>query len=166
MKKNADYWIKVLKLQTHPEGGYYKEIYRSSEVIPKTGLPARYSKERCFFTSIYYLLRSCDKSSLHHLKSEEIWHFFAGSSLTIFIISPDGELQRFKLGKNIEKKEILQVAVPANHWFGALVNRKASYTLIGCTVAPGFDFEDFELADGANLVRKYPAHKEIIKILT
>ncbi|MDD5456189.1 MAG: cupin domain-containing protein [Candidatus Margulisbacteria bacterium] len=166
MKKDASYWIKALKLQTHPEGGFYKETYRSREVIPKTGLPARYNKERCFFTSIYYLLRSRDKSCLHRLKSEEIWHFFAGRSLTISMISPAGELQRVKLGRNLEKKETLQVVVPANHWFGATVDHKSSYTLIGCTVAPGFDFEDFELAKKEQLRKEYPELQKIIETLT
>lgn len=166
MKANAAYWIGKLNLLKHPEGGYYKEVYRSSETITHLSLPLRFKGNRCFSTSIYFLLESDDFSAFHRIQSEEIWHFYKGCSLTIYIISEDGILTRIQLGDNPAKGEEFQVVVPHNTWFAAQVNVKKSFSLVGCTVAPGFDFDDFELADYKMLCNKYPQHTKLIKIMT
>jgi uncharacterized protein len=163
--RSEEYWINHLKLQAHPEGGFYRETYRSKEIIPSTGLPARFSAARCFSTAIYFLLRSEDKSLFHRIKSDEIWHFHQGSALNIYTLL-DGELNVLKLGADLEKGESLQVVVPANCWFGAKVASPNTYTLSSCTVAPGFDFIDFEFAQKEELTREFSRFDEIIKELT
>jgi len=162
---HADYWIKNLKLLPHPEGGFYRETYRSAENILPPGLPERFVGTRSFSTAIYFLLRSEDRSLFHRIKSDELWHYHAGSSLSITILDDRG-LTIHKLGPELEKGESLQVVIPAGCWFGAQVDQENSYTLSGCTVAPGFDFQDFELADRATLLKTFAAHQYIIEQLT
>lgn len=160
----AKYWIDNLNLQPHPEGGFYKETYRSEEILADN-LPSRFQGPRNISTAIYFLLRSADKSLFHRIKSDELWHFHAGGTLNIYVLSHLG-LITHKLGSNLAEGDVLQVAIPANYWFGATVLEKESYTLSSCTVAPGFDFQDFELAEQANLLREFPIHQEIIMKLT
>jgi uncharacterized protein len=164
--KRADYWIKTLRLIPHPEGGFFRETYRAAETIPTSALPRRYAGRRSFSTAILFLLRSGKVSRLHRLKSDELWHFHAGSRLTIHVISPTGHYTAVRLGRDPEHGEGLQALVKAGHWFGATVDRPSSYALIGCTVAPGFDFADFELADRGMLTARYPRHRGIIARLT
>jgi uncharacterized protein len=163
--KNAEYWVKNLQLSPHPEGGYYKETYRSSEKIEKDSLPKRFTGSRNFSTAIYFLLRSGDRSVFHRIKSDELWHFYAGSVLEIFVLS-DRKFNVFKLGSNVELGESLQVTIPAGSWFGAKVSDPDTYTLAGCTVAPGFNFEDFEIASRERLIKEFPNEKGIIFALT
>lgn len=162
---SASHWIDLLHLTPHPEGGFYKETYRAKEQIPASGLPDRFSAPRSFSTAIYFLLRSQDRSRFHRIKSDEIWHFHSGTVLEIFVLI-DGKLSVMRLGDDILRGESLQVVVPANCWFGAKVAQPGSYTLAGCTVAPGFDFNDFEMADREYLLREFPDQHEIIKLLT
>jgi uncharacterized protein len=161
----ADYWIKHLSLSQHPEGGYYRETYRSSESVIGSALPARFRGQRNHSTTIYFLLPSDNRSLFHRIKSDEIWYYHAGSSLTIYVLDQRG-ITQYRLGANIEKGESLQAIIPANSWFGALVNEKASYTLSSCSVSPGFDFHDFELAERSTLLQNFPNEKEIIEQLT
>ena len=163
--KDADYWIKTLGLIKHTEGGYYREVYRSREIIPHNALPTRYNGERSFSTSIYFLLRGNETSRLHRLKSDELWHFYAGSPLTIHVIDLYGKHSTTKLGSDFEKGEIFQSTIEKGCWFGAIVNDPSSYSLLGCTVAPGFEFDDFELGHRDGLIRLYPEHKQIIEML-
>lgn len=163
--KSAAYWIDHLKLLPHPEGGFYKETYRAAEQIARTGLPSRFNGMRSFSTAIYFLLRSQDRSAFHRIQSDELWHFHAGTSASIYILNENG-LTVHAVGDTIEKGESLQVVIPAGCWFGAKVNHADSYTLAGCTVAPGFDFADFELAKRDALLKTFPAHQHIIEILT
>ena len=163
--KSAEYWIEKLGLLAHPEGGFYKETYRSSESVPKEGLPARFEGRRNFSTSIFFLLRSEDRSLFHRIKSDELWHFHKGSSLTLYVIH-EGKLSLKKLGGNPDEGESLQVIIPANSWFGAIVNSPGSFVLAGCTVSPGFDFQDFEMARRAELLSAYPDHRNEINKLT
>lgn len=163
--KSASYWIEKLALQPHPEGGFYKENYRATEVIPVQGLPSRFQGERSFSTSIYFLLRSQDISAFHRIQSDELWHYHAGSSLSIYVMGEHG-VSVHVLGMDMEKGESLHVVIPANCWFGAKVNTPDGYVLSGCTVAPGFDFADFELASRDELLRTYPQHKSVIEMLT
>lgn len=164
--RNAIRWIKQLRLQPHPEGGYYRETYRSPKVIPANNLPGRYSGKRALATAIYFLLRANQFSAFHRLKSDEIWHFYAGSSLSIYIIAKEGKLLVIRMGLNTENKEKPQLIIPADTWFAAELNHKKSYALIGCTVAPGFDFADFEMASRKKLCRVFPRHRALIIKLT
>lgn len=165
--KKATYWIEKLDLQKHPEGGWFKETYRSSETIDGNSLPDRYSSNRAFSTCIYYLLEGNDQSVFHRLKSDEFWHFYTGtSSIKLSIISPEGELTQHLLGANPDYKEVFQILIPNNHWFAAELTNKEAYSLIGCTVAPGFEFNDFEMGNRNELTKLFPQHQELITHLT
>jgi len=166
MNKKAKEYIKKLQLKPHPEGGYYKELYRAGELILPNHLPTRFKSSRTFSTSIYFLLEGKQISTFHRLKADELWHFYDGSTLIIYIIDESGELRKLKLGSNVEDGEMFQVQIKNNNWFGAELLDKSSYALIGCTVSPGFEFEDFELGDKIELSKKYPEHKNIILKLT
>ena len=163
--QNAEHWIEKLQLAPHPEGGFFRETYRSAEQVSSSHLPGRFSGSRNFSTSIYFLLRVQDRSLFHRIKSDELWHYHAGSSLSIYVLQ-ENDLQIFKLGNDPDKNESLQITIPANHWFGAMVNPAADFTLAGCTVAPGFDFQDFEMATRGELLKTFPMHHDIITKLT
>ncbi|RYD83083.1 MAG: cupin domain-containing protein [Sphingobacteriales bacterium] len=164
--KDAQFWVSNLKLEPHPEGGYFKETYRSAEIIPKNALPNRFFGERNFSTSIYFLLEGSQFSALHRIESDEVWHFYDGTALSIFVIYGDGNLQEITLGNNPENGEVLQAVVPHGAWFGSRVKDKTGFALVGCTVAPGFDFEDFEMAERKALLEQFPQHSDIIHQLT
>ena len=165
--RTAEQWIKDLKMEPLPEeGGWYKEVYRSNEYIPKNCLPNRFSGKRSFSTSIYYLLKSSEFSAFHRIKQDEIWHFYEGSSLTIHIIDPEGNFTQTKLGRYFDQGERMQITISKGWLFAATVNHPDSYSLIGCTVAPGFEFEDFEAPSRNQLSELYPNHKELIQKLT
>jgi hypothetical protein len=163
---NSKNWIEKLQLISHPEGGYYSEIYRSEGIIPQVSLPFRYNGGRVYSTTIYYLLETGDFSSLHRLDSDEQWFHLDGSALIIHSIDPDGKYEKHPVGKNIEKGESLFAVIPHGSWFGATVDDPNTFALVGCVVAPGFDFEDFELAKRDELIEQFPQHSEIFKQLT
>jgi predicted cupin superfamily sugar epimerase len=163
---SAQFWINRLGLTRHPEGGFFKEVYRSGEVISKKGLPERYTSFRPFSTSIYFLLESHDFSAFHRLKSDEVWHFYLGSPLTLYILKPTGDLSLVVLGDDPEKGHQLQFTVGMGCWFAAKVNEPGTYSLLGCAVSPGFDFEDFELGHRDDLIRKFPKHQKLIEGLS
>lgn len=162
----ADLYIEKLKLALHPEGGYFREIYRSSESVEKNWLPGRYEGNRSFSTSIYFLLKREQKSLLHKLKSDEIWHFYDGNAVRIYVIDNTGKLSERLLGRDVNKGESFQLAINKGQWFCAEVINKNSFALFGCTVAPGFDFSDFELGNRKDLLQFYPEHGELIKKFT
>ncbi|MBF5005105.1 cupin domain-containing protein [Diaphorobacter caeni] len=157
--------IEQLGLVRHPEGGWYRETYRASEMLASPALPARFSGDRSLSTAIYFLLSDSDISSLHRIKADEVWHFYAGSALNVHCIFPDGVHRVFKLGPNIAAGEQFQAVVPAGCWFGAEL-AESGFALVGCTVAPGFDFADFELGQAKQLCNRYPQHKAMISRLT
>ncbi|MCW5910218.1 MAG: cupin domain-containing protein [Cyclobacteriaceae bacterium] len=163
--KPVDYWVHQLGLFPHPEGGFYKEVYRAVEKIPAGALSKQFTAERSISTSIYYLLRSQDRSAFHRIKSDEIWHFYAGTTVLIYVLNDPG-LSVLRLGADPERGDSLQVVIRANQWFGAVIEQSGSYALCGCTVAPGFDFADFEMANREELLRTYAEHAEIIHRLT
>ena len=142
-------WIESLQLAKHPEGGYYRETYRSQATVG----------DRSVSTAIYFLLPATEVSVFHRIKSDELWHFYAGHPLTIHCIAPDGPYSAITLGATNP-----QSVVPAGCWFGATV--ESDYALVGCTVAPGFDFRDFEMAERATLLATYPQYRPIIERLT
>ena len=158
--------VEKLNLLPHPEGGYYKEVYRSDEQIKSESLPNRFGGNRNFCTSIYFLLEGEDKSHFHKIKSDEIWHFYSGTTIILHLIDSEGIHKCVKVGNNIEKDEMPQGVVPYGVWFAAEVEDKTSFALVGCTVSPGFDFNDFELAERENLLRMFPNHSEVIRRFT
>jgi predicted cupin superfamily sugar epimerase len=180
-EEEAAYWIQRLNLSKHPEGGYYRETYRDDRII-ELDIQKRKEQEnkdgkfksssstsaRSISSTIYYLLDGGQISALHRLRSaDEIWHFYAGSSLTIYILEEGSKkLGEFRLGNNIQDGDMFQLIVRRGSWFGATVNDPSSYSLVGCTVSPAFDFEDFELGQRENLVEMYPEYKLIIEKLT
>ena len=163
---SAKQWIDWLRLVRHPEGGYYRETYRSSEVVAAAGLPPRFGGDRAFSTAIYFLLEGKDFSALHRIKQDEVWHFHDGAALAIHVIEPSGSYSRIVLGRHFEAGETPQAVVKAGCYFGASVCDPRSYALVGCTVAPGFEFADFELPGREELCRLYPQHRELISQLT
>jgi len=163
---SADDYIRDLGLQPHPEGGWFRETYRAAEAIPGSGLPERFGAERSISTAIYFLLKRGNFSAFHRIRSDELWHFYAGQSLVIHIIEPEGHCWAVRLGADTAAGESFQALVPAGCWFAAEVTAGGEFALVGCTVAPGFDFADFELAQRENLIASYPAHRELITRLT
>ena len=166
MARTAAEWIASLGLVPHPEGGFYRETYRAREVIAVEHLPERFGGARACSTAIYFLLPGGEISALHRIKSDEIWHFYAGSALTLTLMHPDGRLEERRLGPDPERDESFQALVPAGCWYGASVDDPHAYALVGGTVAPGFDFADFELADRQTLLTSFPQHRQTILRLT
>lgn len=164
MTGREKYLFEKLKLEIHPEGGMFRETYRSGEFIPREALPGRYSGRRTFSTSIYYLVPEGVKSKFHRLKTDEVWHFYEGSRLSMHVIYPDGDYRKIYLGNNPENDEHFQLMIPMGAWFGAIAEN--GYTLAGCTTAPGFEFDDMEMAGRDDLIKKYPNLKGIIELLT
>jgi len=164
MNPKANYYIKKLQLIKHPEGGYFREVYRAAEMItidaPKKNLKRNVS------TSIYFLLEGSQISKFHRLKSDELWHFYDGSSVKVYVIDEKGKLTEIILGKKTEDGEVFQTVIKKNNWFAAELINKRFYTLIGCTVSPGFDFSDFELANREYLLEIFPTHKNLISKFT
>lgn len=179
--KDATYYVQAFGMQPHPEGGYFAETYRSDEVLPQSALPERFTGDRTFSTAIYFLLESHHFSALHRIKADEVWHFYAGGPLDVFVIDAHGTLSVIRLGRNPERGEVFQAVVPAGCWFGSrpavdsprsgggAASRPAvdsAFSLVGCTVAPGFDFADFEMADREVLLTEFPQHRAMIEQLT
>ena len=158
--------IDTLQLKPHPEGGYFSEIYKSNIKIEKKYLSAEYSGERSLITTIYYLLNGDDFSPFHRLKSDEIWHFYSGSPLLIHIITQDGAYKTITLGNNLERKESPVIIIPRMQWYAAEIKDKNSFTLAGCTVSPGFEFDDHEFAKRNEMLAQYPNHADLINRLS
>jgi predicted cupin superfamily sugar epimerase len=165
--KPASYWIEKYNLMPHPEGGYFTETYRAAEWIGQDALPARFGGPRAYSTGIYFLLEVPHFSAFHRIKSDEMWHFYTGDPLNIFIIHPhSGELEVVKLGSDPEAGAIFQTVVPAGAWFASRPAPGSTYAFVGCRVAPGFDFQDFEMAERDVLINEFPAHETLIEELT
>ncbi len=156
--------VRQLGLMPHPEGGYFRESYRAATAIPAGALDRRYGGDRATSTAIYYLLEAGQRSALHRLRSDEVFHFYAGDPLNIIEIAPDGRLTETLLGADLAAGAIPQHVIPAGAWFGAVPAGR--FSLVGCTVAPGFDFADFELAETAALLAAFPQHAAWIERLT
>lgn len=157
----AQEWIHRLNLIRHPEGGFYHQSFIADEVIRSESLDARQ-----LYTSIYFLLESGDVSRFHRLKSDELWYYHTGSSLTVHTINPDGTYRAAKLGLDIESGQRPQVLIRGGTIFGATVDDASTYSLVGCMVAPGFVFDDFELFERKQLLADYNQHETIIRKLT
>jgi uncharacterized protein len=162
---SAEQLIQQYKLEPHPEGGWYKETYRSLELIAATALPERFSGARAFSTAIYFLLEAGNFSAFHKIKSDECWHFYSGDPLDLYILKQDGNLEVIHLGNDISKQQVFQYVVPANCWFASKPSAESKFSFLGCTVAPGFHFSDFELATADSLASEFPQHKDLIQSL-
>lgn len=158
--------IDQLKLTAHPEGGYYKENYRSLGTIDPNSLWSGAMEERNYSTGIFFLLKEKQFSAFHKIKQDEMWHHYLGDTLLLHIIDPEGNYNKVRIGKNIEKGEYLQYVVLANHWFASEVLDKKKFALCGCTVSPGFDFNDFQMPKRNILIKMFPQHTSIITNLT
>ena len=155
----------TLGLVEHPEGGYYRETYRAAGRLPGAR-GGDHPSGRTFSTAIYYLLRSGQVSRMHRLRSDELFHYYCGAPFVTHVLDPDGRLETLELGPDPERGQVLQARVPAGCWFGSEVPRPDSFALVGCTVAPGFEFADFEMGRRSGLLERYPDHREIIERLT
>jgi uncharacterized protein len=160
--------VNHLNLLPHPEGGYYKETYRSKGVIQQAALESAFTGNRNYATGIYFLLTGTNFSAFHRILQDEMWHFYAGKSLLVHVIDESGQYKCHKVGMNLKLGEQPQLVVPAGCWFASEVDSDSfdDYSLVGCTVAPGFDFDDFELANADQLSGSFPAHRALIKRLT
>ena len=166
MTRSAQTYIEALQLQAHPEGGFFKETYRSAHLIDVPGAPGSAPLRRSVSTGIYFLLEKANFSAFHRIKSDEMWHFYAGQAIEVLELRATGELVRTLLGPDIEHGQHHQYLVRADTWFASRVVDGGAFALVGCTVAPGFDFADFRLAERKTLLASYPQHSDIIHALT
>ncbi len=158
MNPSAAEIVARLELLPHPEGGYFRESYRAAGEIPGLG--------RSHSTAIYYLIEGGDRSKLHRIKSDEIWHFYFGDPIVIAEIDGAGSVTETVLGQDLSEGQLPQHVVPAGRWFGAFLPKGEGYALVGCTVAPGFDFADFEMGKKDELFALYPKARELIDRLS
>lgn len=156
----AEELIDHLKLERHPEGGWYRQSYLAETTVETP------RGKRAASTAIYFLLSGDEFSALHRIQSDEVWHFYAGDTLVVSVLHPDGRHEDLQLGQSLPAGESLQAWVPAGCWFGARLKWPGTYALVGCTVAPGFDFCDFEMGERNALQKAYPQHTELIHRLT
>lgn len=160
MIKTKEEWVRSLDMTAHPEGGWFKETYRSKNEF----IPSEIGKSRNYSTSIVFLLGTDDVSHFHKIKSDELWCYHAGSACVIHTINSDGVVKSVKLGTNIEQGEQLQYVVPAGVIFGS--ESSGEYSLVGCVVSPGFDFQDFKLYETEELKQLVKGNEKLIEKFT
>lgn len=165
---DAERIIKLYNMKPHPgEGGYYVETYRAKERIGKDALPGgRYEEDKSLSTAIFYMLTPDTKSFFHRLKSDEVYHFYLGDPVELVLIHPNGSTKVLYLGQDLRAGQFVQAVVPAGMWQGLSLLEGGEYALMGTTVAPGFDFPDFELGEREELLSQFPLHKNYIEKLT
>lgn len=165
--RNAEFWIERLGMEPHPEGGFYRETWRSEGSWPFDAT-SPFGSPRSHVTAIHYLLRTGERSRLHRIHSDELWFWHAGSPLQVELFPPSGGHGSFMLGADPDRGQVLQEGVPAESWFGAWISEptSAGFALVSCVVAPGFDFRDFAFADRAAMLKAYPEQVELIERLT
>lgn len=164
--RTADYYIEKLNLAAHVEGGAFKETYRAPVIIPKNALPQGFNGNRNASTAIYFLLKHGQFSAFHKIAADELWHFYDGNTLCIYEITTEGKLIKHLLGRDFDKGESLQIVISAGSWFASRCEVVGSFSLVGCTVAPGFDFDDFVLAEKQRLSALFPQYSKLIEELT
>lgn len=157
--------VASLRLKKHPEGGWYREVYRSPENILPRGSFRRFCSPRSVCTSIYFLLGRGDFSAFHRLRSDEIWHFYEGSNLRLHLLHPKRGYRCLSLGERVGRQRQRQALIPAGTWFAAELSAGGRFALLGCTVAPGFDFRDFEMARPEQLEKNFPRHRALVRRL-
>jgi len=158
--------INKLNLEPHPEGGYFKEVYRAEGEIDSSSLTKDYKGKRNYSTSIYFLLTSDSFSAFHRIKQDEIWHFYDGSPILLHVINEKGEHSQIIIGRDLLAGHHPQYVVPGGCWFATEVINENDFSFVGCTVSPGFSFEDFELRSEEYLTSLFPHNKEVISKLT
>lgn len=159
--------IEALGLVPLPEeGGYYKEVYRSEERIPRSGLPGRYDGDRSFGTDIYFLIHRGEVSKFHRLRSDEIWYHHLGGPITVVELTPDGKTKKVEMGSDLERGQRLKYVFKRGSWFGASTSPGVEFALLSCAVIPGFEFADFEVGKREALLKAYPQAREEIERLT
>lgn len=161
----VDELVELLRLKPHPEGGFYRENYRSERMVMADALPKGYGGARNHSTAIYFLLPATTFSAWHRINQDEIWHHYEGGVIRIHMISVLGTYARVDVGEDLAAGQEYQVIIPGQTWFACEVV-EGDYVLAGCTVAPGFDFADFEMPSRAQMLEKFPEHKEVIERLT
>ena len=163
----AEQIIKRFKMQPlRQEGGFFIETYRAAEVLKKGILPAGFSGDRNLSSVILYLLTAKTVSLMHRLKYDEMFHFYLGNPVTMLQLHPDGSSEIITLGHDIFNEQKVQVLVPKGTWQGAFIQPGGNFSLMGCSVAPGFDEADFEIGDRETLLAKYPDMRDLIMRLT
>lgn len=158
--------IDHLELSPHPEGGYFRETYRSSGQVGQESLGRNFEGKRNYSTCIYFLLTSNDFSAFHRIKQDEIWHFYDGSPICLHVITPSGNYAKHRIGRELNRGQTPQFVVPARCWFAAEVENENAFSLVGCTVSPGFDFRDFEMGSRTELTSFFPEQEDLISKLT
>ena len=163
---NSEEIIEKFKLEAHPEGGYFYENYRCSGKVNISNFWKGAKGFRSYSTGIYFLLDKNQFSAFHRIKQDEMWHFYAGSTLLLHMINEEGNYKLVKIGNNIIEDNFFQYVVPSGTWFSSEVEDKNSFSFCGCTVSPGFDFKDFEMPSRKKLLSKFPNQQKIITRLT
>ena len=162
MSSRIEYLVQHLDLQAHPEGGFYAPAFRSEQVLDTTTLNGSWKRPRTLYSSIFFLLTANHHSSWHRIASDEIWHLYEGDDICVHILHPDGSYSQERLSNKVGKEKFSAI-VKAGCWFASHCEGALGYSLSGCTLAPGFDFEDFELGNTQELIKVYPEYAEIIK---
>lgn len=158
--------VEMLQLLPHPEGGFYKETYRSEHSIPNAVLAGKHEGDRSYGTGIYFMLTGDTFSAFHRIEQDELWFFHQGTTIELHMISPEGEHSIHLIGNDIVKGEQPQLLVPATYWFAARVLDNNEFALVSCTVSPGFDFRDFILPSKEELTKEFPQHAAVIAQFT
>lgn len=164
--KTADDYITMLGMTQHVEGGAFKEHYRASLVLPQSALSDTHKGDRNASTAIYFLLRHGEFSAFHLLASDEVLHFYDGEPLHVYEIDAAGAMRVHTLGRDLARGQQFALVIPGGSWFALRCEVPGGFSLIGCTVAPGFDFEDFTLDDRAVLLERFPQHAQMIHEMT
>ena len=155
--------IALLELTPHPvEGGYFRETYRCSDVLPQLVLP-RNPGSRSLGTAIYYLLTPVTVSAMHRLPTDEVFHFYLGDPVEMLQLWPNGEAKSLVLGSDIARGQLVQTVVPGGIWQGSVLKPGGSFALLGATMAPGFDYADYVTGDRDELTRVWPEQAEAIR---
>lgn len=163
MNKTVNALVEQLQLLPHPEGGFYRETYRSSiSRVPHAEFSI--AEKRNTSTAIYFLLTKGNFSAFHRIKQDELWHHYLGDAVAIHTISPEGVYAKLLLGKDLNRNEFPQHIVKGGFWFAS--ETIGEFALAGCTVAPGFDFADFDLPSRSKMLDLFPEHSEVISRLT
>ena len=158
--------IRLFELKPHPEGGFFKETYRSDEKFPAHALPSRYHSDRYLYTAIYYLLTEESFSVMHRIQTDELLHFYLGDPVYILQLHPDGHAETKIMGNNIASGHSPQCLIPRGIWQGARLVEGGRFALMGTTTTPGFDFEDFEIGESQKLKQLYPDQRHVIERFT
>lgn len=163
-----DELIQLLELQPHPEGGFFRETYRCADSVSGPSLPERYGAEqtRSVSTAIYYMLTENNFSTMHRVQSDEIYHFYLGSPLEMLLLYESGSSEIIHIGSDVTAGQRPQFVIPRGVWQGSRVLSPGKFALVGATVAPGFDFADFEEGTRSELGAKYPDRFQLIQELT